>query len=62
MTDQRPKRGPGRPPDLAKRRAIIDATLELLAEVGYGSMTIDAVAQRAQDGVPGDALATVTRI
>lgn len=41
------KRGPGRPPDLAKRRAILDATRELLAEVGYGSMTIDAVAQRA---------------
>lgn len=41
------KRGPGRPPDLAKRKAIIDATLEVLAEVGYASMTIDAVAQRA---------------
>jgi AcrR family transcriptional regulator len=41
------RRGPGRPPDLAKRRAILDATLEVLAEVGYASMTIDAVAQRA---------------
>lgn len=41
------KRGPGRPPDLAKRQAILDATLEVLAEVGYTSMTIDAVAQRA---------------
>lgn len=41
------KRGPGRPPDLAKRQAILDATLEILAEVGYTSMTIDAVAQRA---------------
>ncbi len=41
------RRGPGRPPDLAKRRAILDATLEVLAEVGYTSMTIDAVAQRA---------------
>lgn len=41
------KRGPGRPPDLAKRRAILDATREVLAEVGYTSMTIDAVAQRA---------------
>lgn len=41
------RRGPGRPPDLAKRRAVLDATLELLAEVGYGSLTIDAVAQRA---------------
>src|SRR3954447_21612069 len=41
------KRGPGRPPDLAKRQAVVDATLELLAEVGYGSLTIDAVAHRA---------------
>lgn len=41
------KRGPGRPPDLAKRRAILDATRDVLAEVGYTSMTIDAVAQRA---------------
>ncbi|MEX2292640.1 MAG: TetR/AcrR family transcriptional regulator [Acidimicrobiales bacterium] len=41
------KRGPGRPPDLAKRRAIIEATREVLAEVGYTSMTIDGVAQRA---------------
>ncbi len=41
------KRGPGRPPDLAKRRAILAATREVLAEVGYTSMTIDAVAQRA---------------
>lgn len=41
------KRGPGRPPDLAKRQAILDATVEVLAEVGYTSMTIDAVAQRA---------------
>lgn len=42
------KRGPGRPPDLAKRQAILDATREILAEVGYTSMTIDAVAQRAR--------------
>jgi len=42
-----PKRGPGRPIDLVKRQAILDATREVLAEVGYGSMTIDAVAQRA---------------
>ena len=41
------KRGPGRPPDLAKREAILAATREVLAEVGYTSMTIDAVAQRA---------------
>lgn len=41
------RRRPGRPPDLEKRRAIITATLEILAEVGYASLTIDAVAQRA---------------
>jgi AcrR family transcriptional regulator len=41
------RRGPGRPPDLAKRQAIIEAAREVLAEVGYTSMTIDAVAQRA---------------
>jgi AcrR family transcriptional regulator len=44
--DTEPRR-PGRPPDLEKRRAIIDAAREVLAEVGYASMTIDAVAQRA---------------
>ena len=38
------KRGPGRPPDLAKREAVLAATRAVLAEVGYTSMTIDAVA------------------
>src|SRR6188768_1495053 len=41
------KRRPGRPPDLAKRQAVVDATLDVLAEVGYASLTIDAVAKRA---------------
>jgi AcrR family transcriptional regulator len=41
------RRGPGRPPDLAKREAVLEATREVLADVGYTSMTIDAVAQRA---------------
>lgn len=41
------KRGPGRPPDLAKRRAVVDATLAVLAEVGYTSLTIDEVARRS---------------
>ena len=45
--DATTKRGPGRPPDLEKRRAIIEAARDVLAEVGYTSMTIDAVAQRA---------------
>ncbi len=42
-----PRRGPGRPPDLAKREAVLEATRDVLAEVGYTSMTLDAVAQRA---------------
>lgn len=42
-----PRRAPGRPPDLAKREAVLAATREVLADVGYTSMTIDAVAQRA---------------
>lgn len=46
-TGQAAKRGPGRPPDLAKREAVLAAAREVLAEVGYTSMTIDAVAQRA---------------
>jgi AcrR family transcriptional regulator len=43
----RAKRSPGRPPDLAKREAVLAAAREILAEVGYTSMTIDAVAHRA---------------
>ena len=46
-TDAPSKRGPGRPPDLGKRQAILAAARDVLAEVGYTSMTIDAVAQRA---------------
>jgi AcrR family transcriptional regulator len=41
------KRGPGRPPDLAKRQDVLDATRSILAAVGYGSLTIDGVAQQA---------------
>lgn len=41
------KRGPGRPPDPEKRRDVLDATLDLLAEVGYAALTIDGVAQHA---------------
>ncbi len=37
----------GRPPDMANRAAVLNATNELLAEVGYADMTIDAVAKRA---------------
>ena len=46
-TEPEVRRGPGRPPDLAKRRAVVTAALELLAEVGYGALTIDEVARRS---------------
>jgi AcrR family transcriptional regulator len=38
---------PGRPRDPRLDQAILDATLELLAESGYGGLTIEAVAARA---------------
>jgi AcrR family transcriptional regulator len=37
----------GRPRDEARERAILDATLKLVAEVGVDRLTMDAVAQRA---------------
>lgn len=37
----------GRPPDMDNRSAILVATRELLAEVGYADLTIDSVAKRA---------------
>ncbi len=37
----------GRPRDTALDGAIVDATLELLGDVGYGALTISAVADRA---------------
>lgn len=40
-------RGGGRPRDASRDVAILDAARELLAEVGYGGMTMDAVAGRA---------------
>lgn len=44
---QPPSPGPGRPRDGAFDARILDATLELLAEVGYPSMTLDHVAAKA---------------
>ena len=40
-------RGPGRPRDPRHDRAILEATLEMLNEQGYGGVTIDGVAARA---------------
>ncbi|MFT3852746.1 MAG: TetR/AcrR family transcriptional regulator [Ilumatobacteraceae bacterium] len=45
---ERPRRG--RPLDEACRPAILDATLDLVADVGYAGMTVDGVAQRAGVG------------
>jgi AcrR family transcriptional regulator len=40
-------RGPGRPRDVRADAAIAAAVAELLAEVGYGALTIEGVAARA---------------
>jgi AcrR family transcriptional regulator len=40
----------GRPLDVTRDDAILQATLELLAEIGYDRLTIDAVAARARAG------------
>src|SRR5579863_5183615 len=38
----------GRPRDDAREQAILDAAIDLLAEVGYEAMSIEAVAVRAK--------------
>lgn len=43
---------PGRPRDPAVREAIQEACRELIAEVGYTALTIEAVAERARVGRP----------
>ena len=49
-TDLEAPRRPGRPRDAGARRAILDATLELLAERGFHATTMDAIAERAGVG------------
>jgi AcrR family transcriptional regulator len=44
------KKSPGRPRSPQAHRAILKATLELLAEVGFEAMSIDAIAARARVG------------
>ncbi|MET0425141.1 MAG: TetR/AcrR family transcriptional regulator [Actinoplanes sp.] len=43
-------RRPGRKPDPARDGEILDAALQVLAEVGYAGMTMSAVAARAKAG------------
>jgi AcrR family transcriptional regulator len=46
-TDKKP---PGRPRSVQSHQAMLQATLELLAEVGFDGMSIDAIANRAGVG------------
>lgn len=46
-TDKKP---PGRPRSIKSHQAMLQATLELLAEVGFDTMSIDAIAARAGVG------------
>lgn len=49
MNDAR-KKSPGRPRSAASHQAILQATLELLSEVGFEAMSIEAIANRAEVG------------
>lgn len=44
------KKPPGRPRSAQSQQAMLQATLELLAEVGFEVMSIDAIAARARVG------------
>jgi AcrR family transcriptional regulator len=44
------KKSPGRPRSIQSHQAMLEATLELLAEVGFNGMSIDAIAIRAGVG------------
>ncbi|WP_313161253.1 TetR/AcrR family transcriptional regulator, partial [Stenotrophomonas sp.] len=39
--------GPGRPKDLGKRAAILDAAKALFVEQGYGGVSMDSIASQA---------------
>ena len=47
MSVERKRRGPGRPRDLAKLEAILDAAYALFLERGIAATTVDEVAERA---------------
>ncbi|WP_299484715.1 TetR/AcrR family transcriptional regulator [Acaryochloris sp. IP29b_bin.137] len=44
------KKSPGRPRSVTSHQAMLKATIELLAEVGFEKMSIDAIATRAGVG------------
>lgn len=44
------KRSPGRPRSIQSHQAMLKATLELLSEVGFDGISIDAIAARAKVG------------
>src|SRR4051794_29926282 len=48
MTTATTAKPAGRPRDAARDAAILDAAVEVLSEVGYDRLTIDAVAARAK--------------
>ncbi|MFI5610501.1 TetR/AcrR family transcriptional regulator [Amycolatopsis sp. NPDC051903] len=50
MTDQPVRNRPGRKRSAASRDAILAATLELIAEVGYAGLTIEGIAARSGAG------------
>jgi AcrR family transcriptional regulator len=43
-------RRPGRPRDTRVEQAVLDATVDLVSEVGFGGLTVEAVAARAGVG------------
>ena len=47
MSVEPKRRGPGRPRDLAKLEAILDAAYELFLERGIAATTMGMVAERA---------------
>ena len=49
-TAESPRRTPGRPRSEASHQSIVRATLDLLIEVGYGALTMEAVRTRAGVG------------